>query len=90
MTVKLDKPAGAGSWDQAPVEVSFESSRRTGVLTVPVTALLALAEGGYGVEVVEGSRTRIVAVKTGMFANGRVEISGAGLKEGLRVAVPAS
>jgi len=38
---------------------------------VPVGALVALAEGGYGVQVIEGSTARYIAVKTGMFAGGR-------------------
>lgn len=54
-----------------------------------MTALLALAEGGYGVELVEGGETRIVPVKVGMFANGRVEVEGPALAEGVRVGVPA-
>jgi hypothetical protein len=59
------------------------------VLTVPVAALLALAEGGYGIEVVEGTTTRIVAVETAMFADGRVEVTGRGLSEGMKVGVPS-
>ena len=54
-----------------------------------VAALLALAEGGYGVQVVDGSTTRIVAVRTGLFADGKVEISGNGLRAGMKVAVPS-
>ena len=41
--------------DQAPVEVELAKERRQGVLSVPVTALLALKGGGYGVEVREGT-----------------------------------
>jgi hypothetical protein len=59
------------------------------VLTVPVAALLALAEGGYGVQVVGGGTTRIVAVQTGLFAGGRVEVTGDGLAEGQTVGVPS-
>jgi hypothetical protein len=59
------------------------------VLTVPVAALLALAEGGYGVQVVTGTATRIVAVRTGLFAAGRVEVSGDGLTEGMTVGMPS-
>ncbi|MEU4229729.1 peptidoglycan-binding protein [Nonomuraea sp. NPDC026600] len=75
--------------DQAPVDVELESERRKGVLAVPVEALLALREGGFGVEVVEGATTRIVTVRVGAFGSGKVEISGPGLAEGMKVGVPA-
>ena len=55
LTVSLDDPAAAGTLDQQPVQVGLVTDSRTNVLTVPVTALLALAEGGYGVEVVPGT-----------------------------------
>jgi peptidoglycan hydrolase-like protein with peptidoglycan-binding domain len=77
-----------GSFDQTPVSVTFVASQHKDVLTVPISALLALAEGGYGVQVVEGTTTRIVAVTTGMFAGGRVEISGDGITTGTVVGVP--
>jgi peptidoglycan hydrolase-like protein with peptidoglycan-binding domain len=77
----------AGSLDAAPVEVAFISEARPDVLTVPVAALLALAEGGYGLEIVEGETTRIVAVQTGLFAAGRVEVSGESIAEGVLVGV---
>jgi membrane fusion protein, multidrug efflux system len=75
--------------DEAAVRVDFVVSERKDVLTVPVNALLALAEGGYGLQVVDGSTTRIVAVETGLFADGRVEVSGGGIAEGMKVGVPA-
>jgi multidrug efflux system membrane fusion protein len=78
-------PAGL---DQAAVSVAFTASKRSDVLTVPITALLALAEGGYGLQVVDGAGTRIIAVETGLFADGRVEVSGGGLAEGMTVGVP--
>jgi peptidoglycan hydrolase-like protein with peptidoglycan-binding domain len=77
-----------GPLDEAQVTVTFVASQHKDVLTVPITALLALAEGGYGVQVVEGGTTRIVAVTTGMFAGGRVEISGAGITTDTVVGVP--
>lgn len=83
-----DQEALAGL-DQASVRVGFTASKREDVLTVPVNALLALAEGGYGVEVVAGAGSTIVAVETGLFAAGRVEVSGAGLAEGTTVGVPS-
>jgi peptidoglycan hydrolase-like protein with peptidoglycan-binding domain len=90
VTVTLDDPAASGSLDQAPVKVGITSASRKGVLAVPVNALLALAEGGYGVRVLDGTPTgRIVAVSTGLFARGMVEVSG-DLSEGDQVEVPAS
>ncbi|MGZ8611981.1 MAG: efflux RND transporter periplasmic adaptor subunit [Actinomycetota bacterium] len=75
--------------DEAPVDVNVETSRAEDVLAVPVQALLALAEGGYALEVVEGQRTTLVGVQTGDVADGYVEVSGNGLIEGL-VVVTAS
>jgi hypothetical protein len=71
------------------VDVAFTASQRENVLTVPVAALLALAEGGYGLEVVEGSTSRITAVQTGLFADGQVEVTGQGLDEGTTVGMPS-
>jgi hypothetical protein len=53
-----------------------------------VTALVALAEGGYAVEVADGATTHLVGVDTGLFAGGNVEVTGAALREGQRVVVP--
>ncbi len=88
VTVELADQSALGSLDQAPVGVALVSAKADNVLTVPVAALVALAEGGYGVQVVTGSTTRYVAVRTGMFADGRVEISGEGITAGTVVGVP--
>jgi membrane fusion protein, multidrug efflux system len=88
LTIEIADQASLGSLDAAPVELTLISAERRDVLAVPLSALLALAGGGYGVEVIEGSTSRIVPVTTGMFAGGRVEISGEGLVEGMRVGVP--
>lgn len=79
-------PAGTG---QAAVSVAFTAAQRPGVLTVPVAALLALAEGGYGLQVLDGGATRVVAVETGLFADGRVEVSGGGIADGTTVGMPS-
>jgi membrane fusion protein, multidrug efflux system len=72
--------------DQAPVDVDVQTSRADGVLAVPVEALLALSEGGYGVEAVDGpGRTHLVGVETGTFADGWVEVSGTDVSQGLEV-----
>ena len=91
VTITLDDPSATGALDQSPVKVGITSDSRKGVLAVPVNALLALAEGGYGVRLVEDTGPgRIVRVTPGLFARGMVEISGDGLDEGTRVEVPAS
>lgn len=90
VTVTLTNQAAAGHLDQAPVEVNFVSQERKNVLTVPITALLALSEGGYGVQVVDGNSTKTVAVQTGIFSDTRVEVSGGGLTAGTKVGVPKS
>lgn len=81
-------PKALTGFEQASAKVAFTAAERPDVLTVPVAALLALAEGGYGVQLVEGASTRIVAVETGLFASGRVEVSGAELAEGATVGMP--
>jgi peptidoglycan hydrolase-like protein with peptidoglycan-binding domain len=55
VTMTLDDPTAAGDLDQATVKVTVVRSSRENVLTVPVNALLALREGGYAVEVVDGA-----------------------------------
>ncbi|REE96867.1 efflux RND transporter periplasmic adaptor subunit [Thermomonospora umbrina] len=72
----------------ASVDVEFTADKRENVLTVPVAALVALREGGFGVEVVNGATTSHVPVETGLFADGRVEISGNGIAEGTVVGMP--
>ncbi|WP_406478320.1 peptidoglycan-binding protein [Streptomyces platensis] len=70
---------------QGTLSVKFVSESRKNVLTVPVEAVVALREGGYGLELVQGSKTRMVAVETGLTADGRIEVSGTGLAEGMKV-----
>jgi peptidoglycan hydrolase-like protein with peptidoglycan-binding domain len=72
-----------------PVDVDFVAEQRADVLTVPVVALLALTEGGFGVEVVDRLGSRIVTVETGMFADGRVEVRAPDLTPGMTVEVPS-
>lgn len=85
----LDEPGVATGLDEAPVSVDVVTEEATDVLAVPVSALVALAEGGYAVEVVgsDGS-TGLVGVDGGMFADGLVEISGDGVSEGTTVVLP--
>lgn len=75
--------------DEAPVEVDVAADTAQAVVAVPVEALLALAEGGYAVEIAEGAATRLVAVDIGTFADGLVEIVG-DVQPGARVVVPGT
>lgn len=88
VTVEIADQQALGTLEAAPVDADFVSQKREGVLVVPVAALLALPAGGYGVEIVEDRTTRIVAAKTGLFAAGRVEISGAAIEDSMKVGVP--
>jgi multidrug efflux pump subunit AcrA (membrane-fusion protein) len=91
VTIRVDPPKQTGDLDQTPVKVDFVKQHKQGVLAVPVTALVALAEGGYAVEVSDPATntTRLVKVRTGLFAGGQVEVRGPGLRQGQRVVVPA-
>ncbi|WP_167978300.1 peptidoglycan-binding protein [Lentzea indica] len=82
IAVDIGLDTEVGGFDSGPVRVRLTSTARQGVLAVPVTALLALREGGYAVQTVSG---QLVAVKTGLFAGGLVEISGGGVGEGMQV-----
>lgn len=78
-----------GDYEIAPVEVRLEVGRAEDVLAVPVESLIALREGGHGVQrVTDAGTTEYVAVQTGMFADDLVEIEGGSLTEGEKVGVP--
>ncbi|NUT37242.1 MAG: efflux RND transporter periplasmic adaptor subunit [Hamadaea sp.] len=89
VTVALADQAKLGDLTKSPVEVRYVAQERKDVLTVPVAALLALAEGGYGLELVTPEGSRTIAVEVGLFADGRVEVRGAGLAEGQTVGMPS-
>jgi peptidoglycan hydrolase-like protein with peptidoglycan-binding domain len=88
--VRPDRPAAVGTLDQAPVDVGVTSERAKDVLAVPVSALLALRGGRYGVEVVRDGTTSVVAVTPGLYSDGGyVEITRGRVKAGAVVVVPA-
>jgi peptidoglycan hydrolase-like protein with peptidoglycan-binding domain len=68
--------------DGAAVQVEFTSEVRHHVLAAPVGALLALSGGGYGLQRPSGG---LIAVRTGLFVKGMVEVRARGLKAGTRV-----
>ncbi len=85
---ELDDPAAAPGLDEAPVTVDVAGDTATDVLAVPVTALVALSEGGYAVEVEYAGGYRLIAVEPGFFADGLVAVTGDGLSAGDKVTLP--
>ena len=91
--VKLERDKDAGAIDEAPVQVEITTDRVKDALSVPVTALLARAGGGYAVETVgDDGRRELVSVELGAFdgADGLVQVTGSGLAAGDQVVVPAT
>jgi hypothetical protein len=70
--------------DQAAVSVNFEQQKANNVLSVPVTALIATAGGGYAVQTAAAPQ-HLIPVTPGLFAAGYVQISGSGIYPGLQV-----
>ena len=93
VTIQPTDPNAVGSLDQAPVLVAITTTTVQDALAVPVYALLALADGGYAVEIADPAGTRhLVPVTPGLFddSSGLVQVTGSGLTEGQHIVVPAS
>lgn len=85
VTVTIKDQKSVGRLESGPVTVEYVGREAKDVLTVPVAALVALAEGGHGLETADGG---FIAVKTGLFADGKVEVSGSAVRAGLKVRIP--
>ncbi|MFE0652848.1 peptidoglycan-binding protein [Streptomyces sp. NPDC059534] len=85
VTITVPDQRALGRLESGPVTVEYTGRKREDVLTVPVAALVALAEGGHGLETADG---RFVAARTGLFADGMVEVSGPALHAGMKVRIP--
>ncbi len=88
VTILLTDPDAASGLDEAPVDVDIVTDSVEGVMAVPVAALIALAEGGYAVEVAGTEPARLVGVTPGFFANGMVEVTSDDLSIDDMVVVP--
>jgi membrane fusion protein, multidrug efflux system len=71
--------------DGATVNVRFTRRVRQGVLSVPLTALLAIGGERFAVVVGDRAEPRRIVVTPGLAADGYVEVEGAGLRPGMRV-----
>jgi hypothetical protein len=89
VTISLDGYRLPADLDQAPVQVIMTEHIDHDVLAVPVTALLAQADGGYAVRTGTGPAGRLIPVSVGIYddTTSLVEVSGAGLTAGLTVQV---
>nr|WSW66846.1 peptidoglycan-binding protein [Streptomyces sp. NBC_00995] len=87
VVVAFEDQKDLGRLESGPVTVRYVVKESKNVLKVPVAALVALAGGGYAVE---PARTPggFVPVRTGLFADGMVAVSGPGVREGLKVRIP--
>jgi peptidoglycan hydrolase-like protein with peptidoglycan-binding domain len=95
ITIGVDQiPATVDSFVEIPVTLRVVSANVPNAIVVPVSALVALKEGGYAVQEVTGSnpdgtnQTKLVAVKAGLFTNGFVQVDG-DLKANADVVVPS-
>jgi hypothetical protein len=71
--------------DGATVSVRFTQRVRRDVLSVPLTALVAIGGERFAVEVRDGAAPRRIVVTPGLAADGYVEVEGEGLEAGMRV-----
>ena len=77
--ITLEHPAGAGSLDQAPVQVEIATQTARNALRVPVTSLVAQTNGGVAVRTIDArGDIRLVPVRVGIFddATGLIEVNG--------------
>jgi hypothetical protein len=86
----LHEPKRAAAFQAATVDVVLKTSQRPNVLTVPVTALLALHEGGYAVAVDDSTGRHLIGVTIGLIVSDTVEVSAPSLRAGMKVEVPAA
>jgi peptidoglycan hydrolase-like protein with peptidoglycan-binding domain len=88
--IALEDPRMASELDEAPVDIIVVSDSVTEVMAIPVSALVALLEGGYAVEVDLGNgAVQLTAVDVGFFSsNNLIEITAGDLEPGDQVVVP--
>jgi hypothetical protein len=84
VTVTLSGRERGAGLDEAAVSVSFARQRANNVLSVPVTALIAVSGGNYAVQEAAAPHS-LIPVNVGLFAAGYVQVSGQGIYPGLQV-----
>ncbi|MHB8657180.1 MAG: hypothetical protein ACYC91_04375 [Solirubrobacteraceae bacterium] len=84
VSITLNGHRSSAGLDQAAVSVNFQQQVADHVLSVPVTALLATAGGGYAVQEAVAPH-RLLTVTPGLFAAGYVQVAGRDIYPGLQV-----
>ncbi|MCX4771045.1 peptidoglycan-binding domain-containing protein [Streptomyces sp. NBC_01285] len=87
VTIALDHQRQAEQAGPSSVTVTVVGETVSDALIVPVTALLALDGGGYGVQVVSGTTTRLVRIQLGLVADAKAQITG-DVQAGAQVVIP--
>jgi Putative peptidoglycan binding domain/HlyD family secretion protein len=94
VTVQLDPTDSPAAREGADVDLAVTTATRTGVLTVPVAAIVDSGDGKPAVRVPAGEGDdeagQLVAVSAGVSAGGYVEIADGPLAEGDSVLLPGT
>jgi hypothetical protein len=91
--ITLKHPEAAGTLDQAPVQVHITTATVKQTLAVPVTALVALADGRSAVRTLGADGVHhLVPVTVGLVddAQGLVQVKSSSLLDGQQVVVPGT
>jgi peptidoglycan hydrolase-like protein with peptidoglycan-binding domain len=87
----VDIPTSVDAFVQIPVTLRVVSESEDNAFVVPVSALIALAGGGFALEVVTGKdangepSTKLIRVTPGLFADGFVSVTGDSVEDGLEI-----
>jgi peptidoglycan hydrolase-like protein with peptidoglycan-binding domain len=97
ITIRVDQiPASVASFVSIPVTLRVVDQQVDNAFVVPTSALLALAEGGYALEVVTApatatapARTTLTPVVPTLYSDGSVVVTGDQITAGAQVVVPS-
>jgi membrane fusion protein, multidrug efflux system len=97
ITISVEEiPASVESFVSIPVTLRVVDDEVPDAFVVPTSALLALAEGGFALEVVTApatastpAATTLIPVETGLYSNGFVVVTGDQVSDALQVVVPS-
>lgn len=81
-------PETVAGFVELDVEINIVDREAVGAVVVPASALVATADGGFALEIVDAAgTTSYIGVTPGLFADGFVEV--AGVEPGVTVVVPS-